>query len=143
MPVSPRPPVPRTQAGLAPRDSAHSRMWSWSVVTTALPDPRPLLLPPPRRELLPPRPPPVLPPPPPPPPLFDFDEPPPCPRWALVSPFSRRCLFTIRAATSSSRPLYRPSFPNSPTNSLYSRSRFGLAPRGIGTSPFVWTGTAT
>ena len=46
MPVSPPPPVPRTHAGLAPRASAHWRIWSWSVVIC---DPacerEPLLLP--------------------------------------------------------------------------------------------------
>lgn len=31
-------------------------------------------------------------------------------RFDLVSPFSRRILFTVRAATSSARPPYRPDF---------------------------------
>ncbi len=35
----------------------------------------------------------------------DFFEP---DRWDFVSPFSRRILFTVRAATSSARPPYRP-----------------------------------
>ncbi len=49
----------------------------------------------------------------------------------LVSPASRRCLFTMRDATSFSRPLYSPSFFILRTISLYSRSRLGLLPLGI------------
>jgi len=52
-------------------------------------------------------------------------------RWALVSPFSRRILFTVRAATSSARPPYRPDFFARCLMCLYWRSRFGLAPRGM------------
>ena len=52
-------------------------------------------------------------------------------RWALVSPFSRRILFTVRAATSSARPPYRPDFFALCLMCLYWRSRFGLAPRGM------------
>src|SRR3712207_1708458 len=53
-PVSPPPPVPRTQAGLPPRDSAHWRIWAWLVVgwepARPLPPlpPLPRLPPPPR-----------------------------------------------------------------------------------------------
>jgi len=39
--------------------------------------------------------------------LEDFVEP---DRWDFASPFSRRILFTVRAATSSARPPYRPDF---------------------------------
>ena len=49
----------------------------------------------------------------------------------LVSPKRARCLFTMRAATSFSRPRYLPVRSNFRSNSLYSRSRFGLAPLGI------------
>src|SRR6266571_723488 len=59
-------------------------------------------------------------------------------RCALVSPFSRRILFTVRAATSSARPLYRPDFFALCLMSSYCRSRFGLAPRGIATPPWPW-----
>ena len=55
-------------------------------------------------------------------------------RWALVSPFSRRILFTVRAATSSARPPYRPDFFALCLMCSYWRSRFGLAPAGIGSS---------
>src|SRR5438105_2532026 len=49
----------------------------------------------------------------------------------LVSPFSRRILLTVRAATSSARPPYRPDLLALSLMCLYCRSRFGLAPRGI------------
>ena len=52
-------------------------------------------------------------------------------RVDLVSPFSRRILLTVRAATSSARPPYRPDFFALCLMCLYCRSRFGLAPRGI------------
>jgi len=52
-------------------------------------------------------------------------------RCDLVSPFSRRILFTVRAATSSARPPYRPDFFALCLMCLYWRSRFGLAPRGM------------
>jgi len=65
----------------------------------------------------------------------DFFEP---DRWAFVSPFSRRILFTVRAATSSARPPYRPDFLALCLMSSYCRSRFGLAPRGIATPPWPW-----
>ena len=55
-------------------------------------------------------------------------------RCDLVSPFSRRILFTVRAATSSARPPYRPDFFALCLMCLYWRSRFGLAPRGM---PFL------
>jgi hypothetical protein len=55
-------------------------------------------------------------------------------RWALVSPFSRRILFTVRAATSSARAPYRPDFFALCLIFSYCRSRFGLAPLGIGSS---------
>src|SRR6267143_2869103 len=55
----------------------------------------------------------------------------------LASPFSLRILFTVRAATSSARPPYRPDFLALCLMCLYCRSRFGLAPRGIGSS-FPW-----
>ena len=58
----------------------------------------------------------------------DFVEP---DRWDFASPFSRRILFTVRAATSSARPPYRPDFLALCLMCLYCRSRFGLAPRGI------------
>jgi hypothetical protein len=58
----------------------------------------------------------------------DFFEP---DRWVFVSPFSRRILFTVRAATSSARPPYRPDFFALCLMCLYCRSRFGLAPLGI------------
>jgi hypothetical protein len=58
----------------------------------------------------------------------DFFEP---DRWLFVSPFSRRILFTVRAATSSARPPYRPVFLALCLMCLYCRSRFGLAPLGI------------
>jgi len=51
--------------------------------------------------------------------------------FVLVSPAAARCLLTIRAATSSSRPLYRFSFLNLRSSFFASRSRFGLAPRGM------------
>jgi hypothetical protein len=57
--------------------------------------------------------------------------------WLFVSPFSRRILFTVRAATSSARPPYRPDFLALCLMCLYCRSRFGLAPRGIRSS-FPW-----
>ena len=41
MPVSPRPPVPMTQDGVAPRSSAHWRISSWSVRGWALAPDRP------------------------------------------------------------------------------------------------------
>ena len=56
------------------------------------------------------------------------------PRCALVSPFSRRILFTVRAATSSARPPYRPDFSALFLIFWYWRSRFGLAPAGMGSS---------
>ena len=52
-------------------------------------------------------------------------------RFDFVSPFSRRILFTVRAATSSARPPYRPDFLALCLICSYCRSRFGLAPRGI------------
>jgi hypothetical protein len=52
-------------------------------------------------------------------------------RFDLVSPFSLRILFTVRAATSSARPPYRPDFLALCLMCWYWRSRFGLAPRGI------------
>src|ERR1700694_1844664 len=55
-------------------------------------------------------------------------------RWLLVSPFSRRILFTVRAATSSARAPYRPDFFALCLIFLYCRSRFGLAPLGIESS---------
>jgi hypothetical protein len=61
----------------------------------------------------------------------DFFEP---ERWALVSPFSRRILFTVRAATSSARAPYRPDFLALCLIFSYCRSRFGLAPLGIESS---------
>ena len=57
--------------------------------------------------------------------------PPDLPRCALVSPFLRRILFTVRAATSSARPPYRPDFFALCLMCWYCRSRFGLAPAGI------------
>ena len=56
-------------------------------------------------------------------------------RLLFVSPFSRRILFTARAATSSARPPYRPDFLALCSMCLYCRSRFGLAPRGITAPP--------
>lgn len=56
-------------------------------------------------------------------------------RRDLVSPFSRRILLTVRAATSWARPPYRPDFLALCLMCLYCRSRFGLAPLGI-ESPF-------
>ena len=55
-------------------------------------------------------------------------------RCALVSPFSRRILFTVRAATSSARAPYRPDFFALSLIFSYCRSRFGLAPLGIESS---------
>jgi len=52
-------------------------------------------------------------------------------RFDLVSPFSLRILFTVRAATSSARPPYRPDLLALCFMCSYCRSRFGLAPRGI------------
>ena len=52
-------------------------------------------------------------------------------RCDLVSPFSRRILFTVRAATSSARRPYRPDFFADCLMCLYWRSRLGLAPRGM------------
>ena len=52
-------------------------------------------------------------------------------RLLFVSPFSPRILFTVRAATSSARPPYRPDFLALCLMCLYCRSRFGLAPLGI------------
>ena len=52
-------------------------------------------------------------------------------RWDLVSPFSRRILLTVRAATSSARRPYRPDLLALCLMCLYCRSRFGLAPRGM------------
>src|ERR1700737_1882580 len=49
----------------------------------------------------------------------------------FASPFSRRILFTVRAATSSVRRPYRPDFLALCLMCSYCRSRFGLAPRGI------------
>lgn len=49
----------------------------------------------------------------------------------FASPKRARCLLTTRAATSFSRPRYRPDRSNFLSNCLYSRSRFGLAPLGI------------
>jgi hypothetical protein len=49
----------------------------------------------------------------------------------LVSPALARCLFTILATTSFSRPLYRPSFSIFFSIFLYSRSLLGLTPRGM------------
>ena len=59
----------------------------------------------------------------------DFDD--------LVSPFSARILLTVRAATSAWRPLYRPDFLALSLMCSYWRSRFGLAPLGIGLPPTV------
>jgi hypothetical protein len=55
-------------------------------------------------------------------------------RRALVSPFSRRILFTVRDATSSARAPYRPDFFALCLIFSYCRSRFGLAPLGIESS---------
>jgi len=56
-------------------------------------------------------------------------------RWrCLVSPAAARCLLTMRAATSSSLPAYRPSFLNLRSICLYSRSRLALAPVGMACS---------
>jgi hypothetical protein len=67
---------------------------------------------------------------------LDFDRPDDfLPRWDLVSPFSRRILFTVRAATSSARPPYRPDFFALSLMCLYCRSRFGLEPAGIDLPP--------
>ena len=63
----------------------------------------------------------------------DFFEP---DRRLFVSPFSRRILFTVRAATSSARPTYRPDFLALCLMCSYCRSRFGLAPLGIENPPF-------
>jgi len=52
-------------------------------------------------------------------------------RCDFVSPFLRRILFTVRAATSSARPPYRPERLALSLMCLYWRSRFGLAPLGI------------
>jgi hypothetical protein len=57
--------------------------------------------------------------------FFDRD------RWLFVSPFSRRILFTVRAATSSARRPYRPDFFALCLMCWYCRSRFGLAPLGM------------
>jgi hypothetical protein len=65
----------------------------------------------------------------------DFFEP---DRLDFVSPFSRRILLTVRAATSSARPPYRPDFLALCLMCSYCRSRFGLAPRGIVVPPFSW-----
>lgn len=54
----------------------------------------------------------------------------------LVSPFSRRILLTVRAATSSARAPYRPDFLALCLMCSYCRSRFGLAPLGIRILPF-------
>ena len=59
-------------------------------------------------------------------------------RVVLVSPFSRRILFTVRAATSSARAPYRPDFFALCLMCLYCRSRFGLAPLGIASSHPRW-----
>jgi len=67
--------------------------------------------------------------------LDDFFEP---DRWALVSPFSRRILFTVRAATSSARAPYRPDFFALCLIFSYCRSRFGLEPLGIESSLLWW-----
>ena len=56
-------------------------------------------------------------------------------RWLFVSPFSRRILFTVLAATSSARPPYRPDFLALCLMCLYCRSRFGLTPLGISAPP--------
>ena len=55
----------------------------------------------------------------------------------LVSPLSRRILFTVRAATSSARPAYRPVFLALSLMCSYCRSRFGLAPRGMRLLPYL------
>jgi hypothetical protein len=65
----------------------------------------------------------------------DFFEP---DRWVFDSPFSRRILFTVRAATSSARPPYRPDFFALCLMCSYCRSRFGLAPLGIRSSLPWW-----
>src|ERR1700736_6794253 len=57
-------------------------------------------------------------------------------RFDLVSPFSRRILFTVLAATSSARAPYRPELLALCLMCLYCRSRFGLAPRGISLPPW-------
>jgi hypothetical protein len=62
-------------------------------------------------------------------------------RFDLVSPFSLRILLTVRAATSSARPPYRPDFLALCFMCWYCRSRFGLAPRGIDFLPLL-TGSA-
>src|SRR5439155_794305 len=52
-----------------------------------------------------------------------------------------RTLLTVRAASSSARPPYRPDFLALCLMCLYCRSRFGLAPRGIRVPPsFVLSG---
>jgi hypothetical protein len=58
-------------------------------------------------------------------------------RLVFVSPFSLRILFTVRAATSSARPPYRPDFLALCLMCSYCRSRFGLAPLGIEKSSFT------
>jgi hypothetical protein len=70
----------------------------------------------------------------------DFFEP---DRWVFVSPFSRRILFTVRAATSSARPPYRPDFFALCLMCLYCRSRFGLAPLGIAAPPSLMVPSPT
>jgi hypothetical protein len=67
-------------------------------------------------------------------PVEDFLE---LDRWLFVSPFSRRSLLTVRAATSSARPPYRPDFLALCLMCSYCRSRFGLAPLGIQNPPFL------
>src|ERR1700681_1833078 len=58
-------------------------------------------------------------------------------RLVFVSPFSLRILLTVRAATSSARPPYRPDFRALCLMCSYCRSRFGLAPLGINNPPFL------
>jgi hypothetical protein len=55
----------------------------------------------------------------------------------LVSPLSRRILFTVLAATSSARRPYRPVFLALSLMCSYCRSRFGLAPRGMRLLPYL------
>jgi hypothetical protein len=64
-------------------------------------------------------------------------------RLVFVSPFSLRILFTVRAATSSARPPYRPDFLALCLMCLYWRSRFGLAPLGIENPPLSLDGIKT
>jgi hypothetical protein len=64
-------------------------------------------------------------------------------RLVFVSPVSLRILFTVRAATSSARPPYRPDFLALCLMCSYWRSRFGLAPLGIENPPLSLDGIKT